>query len=48
MRQGCRAIDSIALHVRIKTMPNGLSMPTLLLIFAAVLILFGVTRLRPR
>ena len=29
-------------------MPHGLPMPTLLLLFAAAVILFGVTRLRPR
>jgi len=29
-------------------MPHGLSMPMLLLLFAAAVVLFGVTRLRPR
>jgi hypothetical protein len=29
-------------------MPAGFSMPTLLLLFAAGVILFGITRLRPR
>jgi hypothetical protein len=29
-------------------LPHGLPMPTLLLMFAAVVVLFGITRLRPR
>jgi Sec-independent protein translocase protein TatA len=29
-------------------MPTGFSMPTLLLMFAAAVVLFGLTRLRPR
>ena len=29
-------------------MPHGLPMPVLLLLFAAGVILFGITRLRPR